>query len=808
MKFDVYYYFKNKKDQICPGIKPCPTEWSDIVKLSKQDYIAQLVEAYRAGNEEAKKKLPSICYVGDCMKTRMAKYMMPTQAVMIDIDHCEDARKAISDIKEKDKEWWLHNVLIAHITPSGKGVRIVFWAQEGTTSLAENMDWFNKTYDLAQYGKFDAPCKDFSRISFIFKYDDLIYESTQLYTAMTYRPDGLLKNYSLDRKEQPLFDNEEQPATSEKEEEKVDYPVYTKEEEEQLTAYDYRGTPVMKIVDKYVEVYGKPGKSEVHNYYNDLVKNFRNITNNDKRVLFFLLPRFGHTPEECWSQIVSICRVNTLSNLPKSFYFFLKENGFYKQLPRNSSLSEYMLADEEKKEKEQLPWLPPVFKELLSTAPSDFKVPLMNALLPILGTLTSYLKSTYYYDFKTNTTSFFSIIFAPAGTGKGFAGRYIDMLMEKLVIRDYIQNAREQIYLTEIGKKGDNERSPEDPHTSIRIVMPKMSESEFLTKQKDNHGYHMFTYAAEMDSWAKGVKAAGGNKDDMLRIAWDNDKYGQHFKSANTFKGVINLYWNVLITGTLPQVMAYFKNVENGLVTRCSFTSIDNQEFVEPPKWKLLTPKQKEVVNKFMDRCDRRTYHEPCTLLPEDVDCVDAKKFDDEVPWRFTFRERQEINMEWLRPTIEEFLRKHLKLAAMEFNQARDVFRRRVAVRGFRLGMICYALWENPRHSDLMKCCPFIMWWMEKDIDNMIRLWGEAYNNQQTQAPNLTHRNLYAALPDKFSKSDVYVQCIKLNIQTPVRHIISKWKKFGYVQKVANNEYNKVKGNEDKRKEQIPGDNG
>ena len=140
MKFDVYYYFKNKKDQICPGIKPSPTEWSDIVKLSKQDYIAQLVEAYRAGDEEAKKKLPSICYVGDCMKTRMAKYMMPTQAVMIDIDHCEDPRKAISDIKEKEKEWWLHNVLIAHITPSGKGVRIVFWAQEGTTSLAENMD--------------------------------------------------------------------------------------------------------------------------------------------------------------------------------------------------------------------------------------------------------------------------------------------------------------------------------------------------------------------------------------------------------------------------------------------------------------------------------------------------------------------------------------------------------------------------------------------------------------------------------------------------------------------------------------------
>ena len=45
-----------------------------------------------------------------------------------------------------------------------------------------------------------------------------------------------------------------------------------------------------------------------------------------------------------------------------------------------------------------------------------------------------------------------------------------------------------------------------------------------------------------MDSWAKGVKAAGGNKDDMIRIAWDNGEYGQQFKSANTFKGTVNLY--------------------------------------------------------------------------------------------------------------------------------------------------------------------------------------------------------------------------------------------------------------------------
>ena len=59
-----------------------------------------------------------------------------------------------------------------------------------------------------------------------------------------------------------------------------------------------------------------------------------------------------------------------------------------------------------------------------------------------------------------------------------------------------------------------------------------------------------------MDSWAKGVRAAGGNKDDMIRVAWDNEPYGQAF-AGSPFKGEVKLYWNVLITGTIQQLFNY-----------------------------------------------------------------------------------------------------------------------------------------------------------------------------------------------------------------------------------------------------------
>lgn len=807
MKFDVYYATRTRTGVIRPGVKPHPMEWSEIKRAMGAKANIDLIDRFRNGDKDAKPQLPAVCFVGTCMKTRANSFMMPTQAVMIDVDHVENPTEAFNTIKneclasEDKKKWWFEKVLLWAITPSGKGLRGVIWAQEGLPDvmidgilynehdLPCQMDYLNRTLNLSKYGDFDAPCKDFARISFFFKPDEVLFENAQLLTEYTKKPEGIIVNLSLKREPLPMFegDDEKQKANvaPSAETSSPTLPTFTKEEEEELTAYDYCGTPLSTIINKWVETYGKPGKAQVHNYYNDMIKNFRNIANNDKRVLFYLLPRFGHSPEECWSQIESICRVNTLSSLPKTFYFFLKDNGYYRQKNVNGSLAEFMLQDDAPKPKMELPWLPPVFKELLGTAPEDFKIPLMNGLLPIIGTLTSHVGATYYYGKNEyHTTSFFSVIYAPAATGKGFIADYMNMLFEKIKTRDFVMSAREQLYLSEMGKKGANDKAPDDPHTQLRIIFPKNSEAEFLQKQKDNHGYHMFTYAAEMDSWAKGVKAAGGNKDDMLRIAWDNGEYGQNFKSANTVKGGTKLYWNVLITGTLPQVQNYFKNVENGLVTRTSFCSIENQEFAEPPKWRALTPKQREVIRKFVERCDNRTYEEPCTLLPSDIEGIgNAKKFDDEVDWHFKFRPRQTVDMEWLHDTIKDWLAEQLKKAAKDFDKARDVFRRRAAVRGFRLGMICTQLWESPRQSDLKKCCPFIKWWMDADIENMMKLWGKVYNEVAQDEPQLQQKSLYTALPSTFDKNDIMAQCMKAGIKTPVRIIVFNWKKFGFVRK-------------------------
>ena len=791
MIFDVYFPFVNKAGITCPGVKPQKMPWADIVKLMASDEQKKKIEAVRSvdGKEraEAKKQLPAITFCGVTDSTRAARHMQPTGLVMIDIDHCENPKEAWGMISSLMSEDIIsREVVLVHITPSGQGLRVVFMSQVGCATLEENMKLLSEQLELPRHGKVDLPCKDFSRLSFLPASDDILWANNVILGSTNeFVNRGLLKNELADTKEEAqvgeLFSDDESVGK------------FTDKEIEEFDNYDYKGTSLKTIIEKWVETQGEPGRGEIHNYYNEMVKNFRNIVSNNKRALLYLLPRFGHSASECWSSIQSICRVNTLSSLPKPFYFFLKDNGFYQRnITGSGKLAEYMLADETDESPDGLPWLPPVFREFVKITPKDFRLSVINALMPIMGTLTSYLQAKYYYDARLHTTSFFSVIYAPAGTGKGFVERLQDVLFHDLKVRDYIQQARENIYLNTLNKKGANEKAPDQPHTSLRLIPPKNSEAEFLQKQKDNHGYHMFTYAAEMDSWAKGVRAAGGNKDDMIRIAWDNGEYGQQFKSASTFKGVVNLYWNVLITGTVQQLMNYFKNVENGLITRCAFTTIDNQEFADAPKWKELSKKDLSAIRKFMARCDRNTYTEPCELLPEDVDVVPENKFDNEIHWQFQFVDRKTINMGWLQGCIEDFLSENRKKAALDLDKARDVFRRRVAVRGFRLGLICYALWERPREADLKRCIPFIRWWMDHDLESSLKLWGNRYNNEVEDMPNLNQRSLFTELSQAFTKNDVYAQCIRQGIKTPVRQIVYQWIKLGYVKKTGKNEYEKL----------------
>lgn len=778
MTFDYYKpFFSSQQQRLCPGVTAHQLDEATFDSLVDDEHVSELVAAYQAGDTQAKAKLPAVCWTGRTLTgKRKAADMKPTQYIICDIDHLKvKPFKAWEHILEHKRDGYDYKIRLVHVTPSGNGLRLVVKATQPFPTIIEHMEWLDSELHLSELGDYDTCVKDVSRLSFIVPRSYIIYYDQQLFMDDdTFAP----------------IKAEPQPAQTSRKTD-VDYDAIR----EKYSEIEFRGHKVRDIAMKYVSVMGEPQEGERHNFYNLLVKNFRHICENNPRKVFAVLPRYTDDDAMCLSQCQSICKSNTMSALPKDFYFFLKDNGYYeKQLVSDSEVEEYMM-DEPTEEKEKLPKMPPIFRELLGMAPPDFVFPAMQALLPIMGTLTSHLRTEYWLDQREHSTQFFSVIYAGSGMGKGFVERYIDLLTSDLQLRDLLCSERENLYNRIVNKNKKNDKDPDNPRVTLRIIEPKCSEADFLEKQQANKGHHMFTYAAEMDQWRKGVRAAGGNKDDMLRIAWDNGFYGQNFKSTNTFKGRIRLYWNVLITGTKPQLDLYFKNVENGLVGRCGFAEVKNQEFAEAAIWKKLSDNQLKTIKKWLARMDAANYKEP--LDPDYanmIQTVSDEEFDNEIPWRYEWQPLVFVDMTWLRPTIDKFLKRQLKQSALDRDNARDSFRRRTAVRGLRLGLLCTALYTNLNNTTKKIIADFVSWFMEHDLNETLGLWQRQYNEVYNDSPTkVTQKGVYETVGEVFTKVDVFTACKKCMIKTPISKVISDWMRLGAIEKISIDQYKKTK---------------
>lgn len=783
MSVHVIYYEKRDKKSV-KMMRPVKTR-EEYLALRDSTRQRNLLKAVRNGEEKKKMQLVQMNY--SCLPNAdgtLAGSTTMSNVVGMDIDHLkpEELESVKQRILSKKDELGL---LMLERSARGEGYHLVFKRHTEMTQ-EENLQWASDLLGV----QFDEGAKDITRVFFTTTADNdnLLYLDDDLFNDNQDNQDNF------------------KPQTNNHEQQKVSGSGNAQNEWKPLRSvyadYKYKGTLLTDIIDKYIEVYGEPEQGEKHNFYNKMVRDFRNICDNDPLVLHDLLPRFGGDNsveyQNTLSQCQSICRTNSNSSIPREFFIFLAKNGFYKS--KKGEPEPEIEEEEENKVHpvDTMPTPPPVIKELIAVAPKDFKLPAINALLPILGTLTSYVRAEDSQNAKTISTSFFSVVYAPPSSGKSFMERYTNWLLSDILIRDEVNDARDAVFARKSQQKSANDKGEKLPATSIRIMEAKNSEAEFLEKQRNNKGHHMFTYCAEIDQWRKGIRAAGGNKDDMVRIAWENGFYGQNYKSTNTFKGKVQLFWNVLLAGTDDQVAAYFRNVTNGLVTRCSFMHIDNQQFQYlPPQWKKFPKKDKQRVQNFIDKCDALTYTEPLNVDMAEVYAVDDDNFDKEIPWKYEFKPLQFVDIDWILPTCNEFQKEQCRKAQIDSDEARDTFRRRVGDRGKRIALLCTQLYGKPMtDKDKKACAKWIKWWMEQDLDAICKTFGEKYIQavQESALPDGTqNKTILERLSEEFDKAEVRRVADILGYKSPARKIISRWIKAGVVEKFADDRWRKVK---------------
>ena len=142
------------------------------------------IDRYReTGEASLKRKLPAFIFqamfdettskTGKTGRWRKQAATRLTGLVVMDVDHVENPRGLF-------ESWELttSNILLVYITPSGKGLKIVFKARLDWGNLIDNQHAMAKVLGV----EVDESCKDASRMSFICKESDILFINKELFT--------------------------------------------------------------------------------------------------------------------------------------------------------------------------------------------------------------------------------------------------------------------------------------------------------------------------------------------------------------------------------------------------------------------------------------------------------------------------------------------------------------------------------------------------------------------------------------------------------------------------------------------------
>ena len=148
--------------------------------ISRKD-IKEKCKLIAEGKIELKRKLPAFCWHAWFDEGKRKNYCAhPSGLIMIDVDHVEEPRQLYASIEKKAKEMGL---LVAHVTPSTKGLRLVFPVPQGM-DIVKAQSYYAHALNL----QVDACTKDLARLSFAVPEDYWLFINEDLWTSLPALP--------------------------------------------------------------------------------------------------------------------------------------------------------------------------------------------------------------------------------------------------------------------------------------------------------------------------------------------------------------------------------------------------------------------------------------------------------------------------------------------------------------------------------------------------------------------------------------------------------------------------------------------
>ena len=732
---------------------------------------------------------------------------VPSGLSMYDVDHIPDPR-GYYDKNIRGREAQL-GIVLAHITPSTEGLRLLFVIPAGM-DLAAAQRWMST--QLGD-GNYDTSVKDYARSSFVVPREYVLYldEERLFGNEESFGNEELrMKNEELAAASNPsaatatpchaerseteskhLTDAAERSfakAQDDKEEEAPSVPpvgthhgasdaaanaaaddaANTPKADAPWCVPTFKGVPYSEIIQQWFRLAGgEPVQGERNDKLHRLASHLRYIADNDETLLLQVMPRYGLSEEEMKGLIHSACSAKWYS-MPKMLKEALEneerrmKNGESTEDGENSSFggeADILHSSLPKR-------LPALIKLLVSRTPDVYKPAVAHAVFPSLAAHLHKVRFRYIDNVEHEAT-LMNVLMAGTGAGKDCISEPINRIMADIRRRDEDNLRREREWKNEVTSKGANKDKRQRPEgLIIQEIDADMTNPAFVMRMAEADGHFLYTKLNEIDQFdaLKGTGRAG-QQFQIMCLAFDpGNRYGQTRVGVQSVTEKVTIRFNWNASTTIQKGKRYFSRVlTDGPISRINFCTIPEREIgADMPVYGTYDAAFDEEL---------RPYIENLVKAQGLIDCPQAYK-----------------------------LAKTLKEECADF--ARLSQSRVYENLSFRANVIAYlkacvlfvangCRWDKTFED-------FIRWSLRYDLACKMEFFGDAIESAMNMPAPDPHkrgrRNLLTLLPDDFS----FDQAVRVRQEAGLdakgtSHMLSQWKLRGYITIITNHNYRKLK---------------
>jgi len=706
-------------------------EIEDALEKSRKGEITQ--DEYETLKGQLKKRLPIITFHATFKNGRRKNdEAIPSGLSIYDLDHIPNPREKWAEIEARKEEL---GILLAHISPSLEGLRLVFIMPQGM-DLAQAQAWMASQLGDTQY---DSCVKDYARCSFVVPREYVLWmDEEKLFSVDSgelivdsYHPDG---------------NTQEKESSAEKKLSTINYQLSTKKEYPQT----YEEIPYESIVETLEEqMGGQPEHGSRNNFIFSMACHLRYVCNDDPDWIAQVLPTYGEAREKWMASIRSACARNQTKAMPR---IMKRTLAICKERAEESEIRN------QKSEIDSPPpmpkRLPPLIKLLVSRTPDIYKPAVANAVFPALG---AHLWKTYfrYIDNVIHEATLMNVLMAGTGAGKDCISAPINYILKDIRQRDQENMQREKEWKKEVNSKGANKDKRQRPEgLVIQEIDPDTTNAAFVQRLADTEERFLYAKMNEIDQF-DALKTNANKKAhfQIMCLAFDpGNIYGQTRVGTGSVSERVCIRFNWNASTTIRKGQYYFRTVlTDGPISRINFCTIPQREIgSEMPVYGTYDATFEEELRPYIERLNKSRGVVECRQAN-----VLAKKL------------------------VEECA----DFARLSQSRVYENLSFRGNVIAFLKAMVLYVAHDGKWDKCIEE---FVRWSLRYDLWCKMRFFGDAIEAQEEKdekIPTKGPQNLLDLLPEIFSREEANSLRQRVGIRSDsLSQMLNNWKQRGYIE--------------------------